>query len=366
MDAVGREKQSIAALLPCAAALPVRATLSASERPASTAAKSNRETVSTFAPLNRPRFINMHFSNREPAAAHRDAGIDSRITGILGGRNFSSAITACDKVAYLSRSLIRAKSSPFAFTTHQLPLTTHASRGGTVNRPRTHVSHRKQTTGHMQGRNFPVHFLFPIFCQNPIAGDPPALLPLFANDVSSAAFGVRHSWVEARGSNPAKQTRLRARNLSRWFTRAKSSLFASTNHQSLLTNHGALPGTVTRVEAHVSRTKQTVAYASTRNVPAHAFLRLHFAPAITAAHCKASASPPQTKSRFLVAALVGITAGRKIAPVCGRKIRLRFGHYRAYNPRSCSWQVAKRRGGDRASGTNGWSSSLSRAKGDLP
>jgi len=45
-------------------------------------------------------------------------------------------------------------------TTHHLRLPNHLRRGGTVNRPRAHVSHRKQTTERMQGRNFPVHFLF--------------------------------------------------------------------------------------------------------------------------------------------------------------------------------------------------------------
>jgi len=73
-----------------------------------------------------------------------------------------------------SRCSIRAKSSPFSSTNYRLRLTNHVSkfrgpgcaprtgvvRGGTVNRPRAHVTHRKQTAGHMQGRNFPVHFLF--------------------------------------------------------------------------------------------------------------------------------------------------------------------------------------------------------------
>jgi hypothetical protein len=36
-------------------------------------------------------------------------------------------------------------------------------RGGTVNRPRTCLSHRKHKLGHTQGRNFPVHFQFPLY-----------------------------------------------------------------------------------------------------------------------------------------------------------------------------------------------------------
>jgi len=37
-----------------------------------------------------------------------------------------------------------------------------AARGGTLNQPRAHVSHTKQSFGAEQGRNFPVHFQIPI------------------------------------------------------------------------------------------------------------------------------------------------------------------------------------------------------------
>jgi hypothetical protein len=63
------------------------------------------------------------------------------------------------------------------------------------------------------------------------------------------------------------QTRALARFLSRWFTRAKSSV--------LLSGRWAfLPETVTRVETSLSHRKQRVGYASTRNVPAHGFAPL--------------------------------------------------------------------------------------------
>jgi len=67
----------------------------------------------------------------------------------------SSAIDQCASARYLSSCSTRAMYSPFLHTIH-------ATGGGTVNRPYTHVSRRKQTTGHVQGRNFPVHLLFQI------------------------------------------------------------------------------------------------------------------------------------------------------------------------------------------------------------
>jgi len=44
-------------------------------------------------------------------------------------------------------------------------------RGGTVNRPHTHVSYRKHTVGHTQGRNFPVHFQFPLYFRLPFSSE---------------------------------------------------------------------------------------------------------------------------------------------------------------------------------------------------
>jgi len=77
---------------------------------------------------------------------------------ILGGRRFTSGIPMRAVAHCMSRWFTREKSAPS--TSHDLRVTNHGLRGGTVNRPRTHVSHRKQRIGHMQGRNFPVHFLF--------------------------------------------------------------------------------------------------------------------------------------------------------------------------------------------------------------
>jgi len=85
---------------------------------------------------------------------------------ILGGRSFRACLRALVFVRarfqprrkrragarYLSRRLTRAKSSPFVCC-HGV------AQGGTVNRPCTHVTYRKQNSGHHQGRNFPVQLL---------------------------------------------------------------------------------------------------------------------------------------------------------------------------------------------------------------
>jgi len=312
--------------------------------------KIHRETAPSIAPLNRPRFINIHLSNREPAAPAATPGFTAASPGTLGGRSFSSAISIRDKVAHLSRWFTCAKSSPFAFTTHQFPvrttnrdsgarfprdagtlLTTHVIWGGTVNRPRTHVTYRKQTIAYMQGRNFPVHFLFPIFRQNPIASGTPALLLLFANDVSCAASGVRHSRVEARALNPAKQTRLRARYLSRRFTRAKSSPFASTNHHSPITTHAFLP-------------------RGPRNAPRSGVATRHCQPSRNARKSHKTNGPVCLYPARPGACIFSLTfRSDEMQP--RRKIRLRFGYRRAYNPRICpgagSRKRARRRQGKR-------------------
>jgi len=173
-------------------------------------------------------------------------------------------------------------------TTH-----TYCSKGGTVNRPLTHVSHRKQTTGHIQGRNFPVHFLFPFFRRNPMA-------------LALRSLGGRSSIsvINNRGEATHLSVRLMHPGLpGRCFTRATH--LSSTTHQLLVTNHallhpktlrvlGWLPGTVSRVESLPSPEKQTTAYPSTRNVPVHATFRRIFAcsvPAIAAAKFQQTLDP---------------------------------------------------------------------------
>jgi hypothetical protein len=59
-----------------------------------------------------------------------------------------SAGTCSDRYTFVAASLR---------TSHRSLLANHRSRGGTVNRPCTRVSRRKQTTAHMQGRNVPCH-----------------------------------------------------------------------------------------------------------------------------------------------------------------------------------------------------------------
>ncbi len=94
MDAAGREQPMTTPLQLRAAARPSRSTLSASERHASIALKANRETASSIPALNWPRFINIHFSNREPLAIQsvRQSYHDSRVPGSDHGPGFRSAV----------------------------------------------------------------------------------------------------------------------------------------------------------------------------------------------------------------------------------------------------------------------------------
>jgi hypothetical protein len=230
-----------------------------------------------------------------------------RSSGTLGGRSFTSGIPMRAIARYLSRCFTRAKSSLFV-RLHSV------ARGGTVNRPRTHVTRRKQTPGHDQGRNFPVHFLFPVSRSNlrlaartnrrrRAAAKPRLARCVLARRSFTSGIPMRVALVSCvlegrtftssipmraalvscilggRSFSSAIRTRAGARYLSRCFTRAKPSLPALTSHQSLLTNHGVLPGAVTRVEPLLSHRKQKTAHASTRNVPAHEFLRQRFASA---------------------------------------------------------------------------------------
>jgi hypothetical protein len=195
----------------------------------------------------------------------------------------------------------------------------HIRWGGTVNRPCIRVSHRKQMFAHVQGRNFPVHFPFPIFRQNPIALALRSLggrslgsviknrgeathpsrrftrakhslaIPAIARSVrlngcraedrgsayKPKAAAVRTSGGRSLGS--VINNRGGVTCLSRWFICAKYSVLSTSRH-SLTTRHSCvLPGTVTRVETRLSHRKQTTGHASTRNVPAHGFFRQTFA-----------------------------------------------------------------------------------------
>jgi hypothetical protein len=136
----------------------------------------------------------------------------------LGGRGLGPDIRTGATALYLSRCLTRAKSSG-SLTRHRPLSTNHRRKGGTVNRPCTHVTHTKQTTGSMQGRNVPMHLL-------------------------NAKLSIE------RGSLPVAST-----------TKTVSALSPQA------TRHSAnLPGTVNRIETHVTYRKQTLGYCSTRNL----------------------------------------------------------------------------------------------------
>ncbi len=73
---------------------------------------------------------------------------------------------------------------------------------------------------------------------------------------------------------------------------AKCSMFPFTNHESALTNHAVLPGTVTRVESLVTCRKQTTAHPLTRNVPAHDFRAISLVAPSTPLSHSWRANPP--------------------------------------------------------------------------
>jgi hypothetical protein len=81
----------------------------------------------------------------------------------LGGRSFSSVIPTRATAGFLSRRFTRAMYSPLPLTNHDSRVTNHVLKGGTLNRPSTRVTLRKQTVGHHQGRNIASHCLAPFF-----------------------------------------------------------------------------------------------------------------------------------------------------------------------------------------------------------
>jgi hypothetical protein len=115
-----------------------------------------------------------------------------------------------------------------------------------------------------------------------------------SGQIPCGALEIIPRLLGGRGHGLDIKSRAPARFLSPWFTRAKSSssspylpLPASTgattsaapfSHSPLGTSHRHhLPGSVHRVESHVSHTKQTTATRPTRNVPVRRKLHLSFA-----------------------------------------------------------------------------------------
>jgi len=376
MDAAGREQHSTAAPLLCAAALPFRATPNATERQASAAEKSNRETASSIAPLNRPRFIDIHFFKSEPAAPAATPGFTAASPGSLGGRSFSSVIKNRGEATHLPRRFTRAMSSPFASTTHHLRLTTHVIWGGTVNRACTHVTHTKQTTEHLQGRNFPVHFLFLIFRQNPIA---------LALRSRRAELQLRHK--ESRRSHTpfALVTRAKPR-------RACCMLAAQSFASSILMGPAVAPGVSGGRGFNPADCKRGSAHPSAPFHPREVFVFHESRITNHESHGSTGAATRNSHSSRTTPKLHKTNAGVCLYPerpgACVFSPRFRFDKFKsfrkfAYDSAALSLQSAylplasrqrclpkkrspatdeKMRGGDRASGTNGWSGSLSRPR----
>ncbi len=98
-----------------------------------------------------------------------------------------------------------------------------------------------------------------------------------AYEGESMSTGAASSSLGGRGLGPDIRKRASARFLSRWFTRAESSVLPPS-YTPLVTRHCInLPETVTRVETNLTHRKQTTAHRSTRNVPAHGNFRSAFA-----------------------------------------------------------------------------------------
>ena len=141
----------------------------------------------------------------------------------------------------------------------------------TAERVETRVSHRKQTIGHLSTRDGSRQSIRPISERTTKAGETPALPERAANAPRD------HSLiVEAPGFSPAKEQRRQARPLSftlrvaegRRFTLTKKAPIGTklppSKLEPLISNFENLIGTPERLEAHVSRRKQTLGCTSNR------------------------------------------------------------------------------------------------------
>lgn len=144
MDAAGREQPMTTPLQLRAAARPSRRTLSANEHHALITLKANRETASSIPALNWPRFINIHFSNREPLAIQsvRPSYHDSRVPGSDHQPGLRSAVRNPVELNEL-RKPERAVSARCWNTNHESRILTR----GPQNAPRFGVVTRNSHSG---------------------------------------------------------------------------------------------------------------------------------------------------------------------------------------------------------------------------
>jgi len=209
---------------------------------AEAARSSRRHRCASLIPFAPPRIsggsLTLRFAGASAAATRGCA------TGqwFFVGRSFKSIMTARPTARFLSRRLTRVGISsrspyfpppasrpterpPLVFTSHLSRVINRGFEGGTVDRHCAHVSCRKQTIAHMQGRNFAAHYLFPISRQNPMV-------------LALRRFG-------GRSFSSVTKNRVQATLLARWFIRATH--LSSTTHQSRVANHPPLPGTSRRM-----------------------------------------------------------------------------------------------------------------------
>jgi len=149
-------------------------------------------------------------------------------------------------------------------------------KGGTVNRPCTYVSYRKQKPRARKGGTS--RHIFARCHSEAIRRGTPARSSALGRGRRSLK---NPSWPHA-GAGAMIAERIPLRPPRAAFARSRD-----TRHWPVL------PGTVTRVETHLTYRKQSTGYRLTRNVPAHGYFRCAFAPVKAAiAHPKSAGQPP--------------------------------------------------------------------------
>jgi hypothetical protein len=147
------------------------------------------------------------------------------------GQGFSPAISQRARARYLSRLFTRAKysvlpSSHLPRTACHLPVLPE-----TVIRVETHVSHRKQTTGHASTRDVPAHNFCVFSRRIPTAGETPPLQENVPSRRAQSALALCS--LGGRSFSSVINSLAKARYRSRWFTRARCLVPAPHRHVSL-------------------------------------------------------------------------------------------------------------------------------------
>lgn len=125
-------------------------------------AKPNREPAPSRKSLNCRRISNVRFSNRELPAVGEEWMFTDHDSQVANHRSLPETVNRVETCVSHRK---QTSGQPLPETRRAVrravfPLSQIASqtaKGGTVNRPLPHVTHRKQRLRHMKGRNVPVH-----------------------------------------------------------------------------------------------------------------------------------------------------------------------------------------------------------------